>query len=88
MLRVERALDKCVVQPMPQKVYDAVVSFAFNVGTGNACSSTLVKLLNQRRWADACHQLPRWVYVKGVFNQGWTTAARGNGLVLKRSITE
>lgn len=20
--------------------------------------------------ADACHQLPRWVYVKGVFNQG------------------
>ncbi|RRQ58850.1 glycoside hydrolase family protein, partial [Enterococcus faecium] len=45
-------------------------SFAFNVGTGNACSSTLVKLRNQRRWADACHQLPRWVYVKGVFNQG------------------
>lgn len=43
VLRVERALDKCVVQPMPQKVYDAVVSFAFNVGTGgNACSSTLV----------------------------------------------
>ncbi|MCV5073198.1 glycoside hydrolase family protein, partial [Escherichia coli] len=34
------------------------------------CSSTLVKLLNQRRWADACRQLPRWVYVKGVFNQG------------------
>ncbi|VDZ98521.1 lysozyme [Salmonella enterica subsp. enterica] len=77
VLRVERALDKCVVQPMPQKVYDAVVSFAFNVGTGNACSSTLVKLLNQRRWADACLQLPRWVYVKGVFNQGWITAVRG-----------
>ncbi|MNT48549.1 Bacteriophage replication protein GPA [compost metagenome] len=37
---------------------------------GNACSSTLVKLLNQKRWADACRQLPRWVYVKGVFNQG------------------
>ena len=57
VLRVERALDKWVMQLMPQKVYDA-------------CSSTLVKLLNQRRWADACHQLPRWVYVKGVFNQG------------------
>lgn len=62
--------DGTVKQPPPQKVYDAVVSFAFNVGTGNACSSTLVKLLNQRRWADACRQLPRWVYVKGVFNQG------------------
>ncbi|MCV5902951.1 lysozyme [Escherichia coli] len=68
--RVERALEKCVRQTVQQKVYDAVVSFAFNVGTGNACSSTLVKLLNQKRWADACRQLPRWVYVKGVFNQG------------------
>lgn len=70
VLKVERALEKCVLQTMPQKVYDAVVSFAFNVGTGNACSSTLVKLLNQKRWADACRQLPRWVYVKGAFNQG------------------
>ncbi|EID2652962.1 lysozyme [Escherichia coli] len=68
--RTERALEKCVLQVMPQKVYDAVVSFAFNVGTGNACSSTLVKLLNQKRWVEACRQLPRWVYVKGVFNQG------------------
>lgn len=73
VLRVERALEKCVKQQPPQKVYDAAVSFAFNVGTGNACSSTLVKLLNQRRWADACRQLPRWVYVKGVFNQGLDT---------------
>lgn len=79
VLRVERALERCVKQQPPQKVYDAAVSFAFNVGTGNACSSTLVKLLNQRRWADACRQLPRWVYVKGVFNQGWITAVRGDG---------
>ncbi|HCL8485258.1 TPA: lysozyme [Escherichia coli] len=70
VLRVERALERCVKQQPPQKVYDATVPFAFNVGTGNACSSTLVKLLNQRRWVDACRQLPRWVYVKGVFNQG------------------
>ena len=73
VLRVERALERCVKQQPPQKVYDATVSFAFNVGTGNACSSTLVKLLNQRRWAEACRQLPRWVYVKGVFNQGLDT---------------
>ncbi|KAA6046652.1 lysozyme [Pantoea sp. Bo_7] len=70
VLRTEAALGRCIVTQLPQHVYDAVVSFAFNVGTGNACGSTLVKLLNQRRWTDACHQLPRWVYVKGVFNQG------------------
>lgn len=70
VLQVERGLEKCVVPSVPQKVYDAVVSFAFNIGTGNSCSSTLVKLFNQQRWADACRQLPRWVYIKGVFNQG------------------
>lgn len=70
VLRVERGLEKCVMQQVPPKVYDAMVSFAFNVGTSNACGSTLVKLLNQQRWTDACRQLPRWVYVKGVFSQG------------------
>ncbi len=70
VLRTERALARCVFVQVPQKVYDALVSFAFNVGTGNACGSTLVKLLNSSRWRDACLQLPRWVYVNGVFNQG------------------
>lgn len=70
VLKVEAALGRCVAVAMPQQVYDALVSLAFNVGTGNACGSTMVRLLKAGRWADACHQLPRWVYVKGVFNQG------------------
>lgn len=70
VLRVEAALARCVAVSMPQQVYDALVSLAFNVGTGNACGSTMVALLKQGRWRDACGQLPRWVYVKGVFNQG------------------
>ncbi|MBZ6395586.1 MULTISPECIES: lysozyme [Pantoea] len=70
VLRVEAALARCVAVSMPQQVYDALVSLAFNVGTGNACGSTMVALLKQGRWREACGQLPRWVYVKGVFNQG------------------
>lgn len=70
VLRTERALSGCVFVPVPQHVYDALVSFAFNVGTGSACRSTLVKLLNSGRWRDACLQLPRWVYVNGVLNPG------------------
>lgn len=70
VLRVEAALSRCVAVTMPQQVYDALVSLAFNVGTANACGSTMVKLLKAGRWRDACHQLPRWVYVRGVFNQG------------------
>jgi len=66
----EDELSRCLVVTPPQKVYDAIVSLAFNVGTKSACDSTLIKLANQRRFTDACLQLPRWVYVKGVFNQG------------------
>ncbi|ADP10185.1 Phage lysozyme [Erwinia sp. Ejp617] len=70
VLRVESALAQCVTEPVPQSVYDSLVSLAFNVGTTKTCGSTMVKLLNEKRWRDACQQLPRWIYVKGVFNPG------------------
>lgn len=55
---------------MPQPVYDAVVSFAFNVGPGAACRSTLAFFVNKSDWHSACNQLPRWVYVNGVKTKG------------------
>lgn len=70
VLNTERRLAACAPVAMPQRVYDAAVSFAFNVGTGAACKSTLVYFLNQKKWKQACDQLPRWVYVNGVKNTG------------------
>ncbi len=34
---------------MPQHIYDALVSFSFNVGTGAACRSRLVSYI-KRHW--------------------------------------
>ncbi|MGP3592648.1 lysozyme [Vagococcus sp. WN89Y] len=70
VLNVERRLAVCVPVDMPPRVYDAVVSFAFNVGSGAACKSTLVYFLNQKKWKQACSQLTRWVYVNGSRNKG------------------
>lgn len=70
VLNVERRLAVCVPVPMPQQVYDATVSLAFNVGTGAACKSTMVAFLKRGQWLDACNQLPRWVYVNGIKNKG------------------
>ncbi|WKW43996.1 lysozyme [Kosakonia cowanii] len=70
VLGTERRLAVCAPVEMPQYVYDAVVSFAFNVGTGAACRSTLVYFLNEKKWQQACDQLPRWVYVRGVKSTG------------------
>lgn len=70
VLNVERRLAVCAPVAMPQPVYDAVVSFTFNVGTGAACRSTLVSFIKRQQWAQACNQLPRWVYVNGRKNKG------------------
>lgn len=70
VLIVERRLAICAPVDMPPAVYDAVVSFAFNVGTGAACRSTLVSFLKRQQWWQACDQLTRWVYVNGVKNKG------------------
>lgn len=70
VLNTERRLAVCAPVKMPQPVYDALVSFAFNVGTGAACRSTLVGFINRQQWPQACEQLSRWVYVNGVKNRG------------------
>ncbi len=70
VLKVEQSLAICAPVDMPQPVYDALVSFAFNVGTGAACRSTLVSFIKRNQWRQACDQLTRWVYVNGVKNKG------------------
>jgi len=70
VLHTERRLANCITVSMPDPVYDALVSFAFNVGTGAACRSTLAGFLRRGEWAQACHQLPRWIYVNGVASNG------------------
>jgi len=70
VMRVERGIDACMSAEMPQPVYDTAVSFAFNVGVRAACSSTFARYIRLQHWLDACNELRRWVFVKGVKNRG------------------
>lgn len=70
VLNIERRLADCVPVAMPQRVYDALVSFSFNVGSGAACRSTLVSYLARQQWWQACDQLTRWVYINGKRSTG------------------
>ena len=65
-----RAVKKCVHVPLSQTEFDVYTSFAFNIGVGAFCNSTLVKRLNSGDYASACSELRRWVYVKGRRVQG------------------
>jgi lysozyme len=58
----EQRVRACLKNPdsLPAGVYEASVSFAFNVGTGAFCASTMKRLLDAANWRAACDQLPKW----------------------------
>lgn len=68
----ETAIKKCVKVPLYQYEYDAYVSLAYNIGTGNFCSSTLVKKLNAKDYAGACKEILRWNRAQGRVIRGLT----------------
>lgn len=80
VLNVEQRLAVCVPVDMPPRVYNSLVSFAFNVGTGAACRSTLVSYIKRHQWWQACDQLTRWVYVNGTKNKGLENRRARSGL--------
>lgn len=59
--RFERRLKDCIGDvPMYQHEWDAVASWAYNVGPGAACGSMLVRKLQAGDYAGACRELLRW----------------------------
>lgn len=61
----EGALKQCVHVPLYQYEYDAYVSLAYNIGSGNFCASTLVRKLNAGDYAGACAEISRWDKFQG-----------------------
>lgn len=61
----EGALHGCVTAPLTQGEYDSLVSLAYNVGAGAVCKSTMVRLHNEGRHAEACAQFDRWTFFQG-----------------------
>ena len=58
------ALD-CVRVPLTDGQKAAFLSFAFNVGTGAFCGSTLARKVNTGDMPGACAELSKWVYAGG-----------------------
>lgn len=70
--RFEGAIKRCVTVPLHQHEYDAYTSLAYNIGGGAFCSSTLVRVLNQGQYAEACRQILRWDRFNGAPLRGLT----------------
>ena len=60
----QRGVNRAVNVPLTQGQFDALVSFAFNLGVGALQGSTLLRKLNAG--SDASSEFERWVYAGGV----------------------
>lgn len=59
------AVRKLVTVPLTQGQFDALCSFVFNLGAGRLRDSTLLRLLNQRKYGEAAAQFRFWVMSGG-----------------------
>jgi lysozyme len=73
----EKEVTRSVTVPLTDNQFSALVSFAFNIGTGALTESTLLRFLNQGDYIGASQQFGRWV------NGGGKEMA---GLVFRRSL--
>lgn len=69
----EAGLDRCLVYPVPGKAKVAFLSWAYNVGLGAACGSTLVRKANAGDLTGACLELSKWNRAGGKVVKGLTS---------------
>ncbi len=58
--RYEQAVNVYVKVPLTQNQYDALVSLCYNIGVNAFAGSTLVKLLNMKKYDAAADQILLW----------------------------
>ncbi len=68
----EPSINKLVKVSITQNQRDALLSFIYNVGSGNFSKSTLLKLLNQGMYGAAAEQFARWDKAGGKTYPGLT----------------
>jgi lysozyme len=79
----EAAVNNLVKVPINQDQFDALVSFAFNVGAGNLASSTLLKKVNAGDFAGAAQEFQRWNKAGGKVLAGLTRRRASEALLFQ-----
>jgi lysozyme len=79
----EKAVNDRVKVPLNQDQFDALVSFAFNVGAGNLAQSTLLRKLNAGDFVGAAQEFQRWNKAGGKVLRGLTRRRASEALLFQ-----
>lgn len=72
LARFETFVSNNVKVKLTQSMFDALVSFAFNVGNGNLQKSTLLRVLNRGDYRGAANEFVKWNRAGGKVLAGLT----------------
>jgi GH24 family phage-related lysozyme (muramidase) len=89
LLRADAAIAANAVRdnvavPLNQNQFDALTSFAYNLGPGDFANSTLVRELNAGNYASVPEQLNRWAHSGGRRVQGLVNRRAAEGQLFNR----
>jgi lysozyme len=65
-------VEHVVAGSVNQNQFDALVSFAYNLGLGSLRGSTLLKLVNENQFSDAADEFLKWNHAGGQVVAGLT----------------
>lgn len=72
LVQYENGVERYVQVPITQGQFDALVSFAYNLGLAALKGSTLLRLVNERNFVGAAAQFSRWNKASGKVLPGLT----------------
>lgn len=86
LVNFESSVNKLVKVPLNQNQFDALVSFAFNVGSGALSTSTLLKKLNAKDYKGAADQFARWNKAGGKVLNGLVRRRAAEAALFNRAV--
>lgn len=75
LLSYEADVNRYLKVPVTQSQFDALVDFAYNLGSKNLLNSKLLRMLNGNDFKGAAEQFEHWVFADG---------KKLSGLILRR----
>lgn len=82
----EPGVDKMTTAPLHELSRGALVSFAFNCGTGAYQRSTLRKRVNEQRWNDVPRELSKWTRGGGRTLKGLVSRRKDEALMFMAGV--